>query len=126
MTVQKTALMTMYQNILKTEQKQANMKVKHTSYVDKLTSSSPSGRAPLGLITPRAEGDLSRLPVYAPKVSRNKTQNKTLCGCESALCGCESALCGCESKVSRRKRIESKRNELPKESLKKSQRDARW
>eukprot|EP00240_Pyramimonas_obovata_P004200 CAMPEP_0118921828 /NCGR_PEP_ID=MMETSP1169-20130426/982_1 /TAXON_ID=36882 /ORGANISM="Pyramimonas obovata, Strain CCMP722" /LENGTH=379 /DNA_ID=CAMNT_0006862619 /DNA_START=42 /DNA_END=1181 /DNA_ORIENTATION=+ len=65
MMVQKTALMTMYQNILKTEQKQ-NLKVKHTSYVDKLTSS-PTTRATLGLITPRAEGDLSRLPVYAPK-----------------------------------------------------------
>ena len=66
MMVQKTALMTMYQNILKVEQKQ-NIKVKHTSYVDKLTSS-PANRSTLGLITPRAEGDLSRLPVYAPKV----------------------------------------------------------
>mmetsp|Transcript_26332 Transcript_26332/g.44087 ORF Transcript_26332/g.44087 Transcript_26332/m.44087 type:complete len:371 (+) Transcript_26332:82-1194(+) len=61
LTVQKAALLTMYQNILKMEQK-LNLPSKHTSYVD----NEPNSRT-LGLITPRTEGDLSRLPVYAPK-----------------------------------------------------------
>jgi hypothetical protein len=67
LTVQKTALLTMYQNILIMEQK-LNLPSKHTSYVD-----NDLNPRTLGLITPRTEGDLSRLPVYAPKVSSRTT-----------------------------------------------------